>query len=174
MIKGPKDKRQGWLFDGGAGVAATAPPSQLQFDLPSRGIVKEARLRFEVFQTQEGKTMSDEYTEFPKEAAEKLGHRWRSALVQRYPRAHRAKNIARDFDVSVRTAKSWLDGGCPPAPQAANLGRAAHLFGLKILAEVLLPDSKWLGAANVDEKLADVQSRLRVLQDEIVLLREVE
>jgi len=169
MIK-QLDPRQGFLFGGGAGVAAAAPPPQLQFNLPSRGNGEVASLRLEVFQAQGEINMSSEDIEFSKQ---ELGLRWRTALIQRYEARDRAKKIACDFEVSVPTAKSWIRQDHPPAPQAGNLGRAAHLFGLKILAEVLLPDAKWLAVSDVDEKLQGVQSRLRQLQDEIVLLREV-
>ena len=69
-----------------------------------------------------------------------VGSRWAAALRARYPDA-RAKRIARDLNVSVRTAEGYLSG---QAPTAAVLVRAVALHGTAFALEVL-------GAVDADE-----------------------
>lgn len=71
---------------------------------------------------------------------ETLGERWSAALLARYPDRHRAKVIANDFGVDPRTATGWLGGS---VPDVRHLVLAGHLFGERLLAEVLAPGSAW-------------------------------
>jgi len=97
-----------------------------------------------------------------------LGARWAAALKRRYPDRDRAKLIARDFDVAVRTAKGWLAEG---APFASVLARAAHLFGAGILGEVLMPGSDLEKVAHLDSVLVEIERRIADLGDELVVLK---
>ncbi len=70
---------------------------------------------------------------------EDIACRWRGFLRARYADGHRAKNIAREFEVAPQTAERWLaDDG--PAPSAANIARASLLFGMEAVRGVLIQD----------------------------------
>lgn len=98
-----------------------------------------------------------------------IASRWRAFLCAQYAPGHRAKEIARDFDTSGKTAERWLaaDG---PAPSATNLMRAALIFGFAALEQVLLP-----GAAKPAPRatITDVAAKLDRLADQIARIREV-
>lgn len=100
---------------------------------------------------------------------EDIAGRWRAFLCAQYAAGHRAKEIARDFEASVKTAERWLavDG---PAPGATNLMRAALIFGFPALEQVLLPGPAVPAPRTT---IHDLAAKLDTLAIQISRIREV-
>jgi hypothetical protein len=103
-----------------------------------------------------------------REGEDGIGERWAAALRRRYPDRARAKRIARDMCVEIRTAEGWLAG---QAPQVKALWRAALVHGPAIVTEVLLPGTSLDQQARVDSGLLELEQRLDALRREISTLR---
>ncbi|MBQ8347395.1 MAG: hypothetical protein IJY17_07335 [Alphaproteobacteria bacterium] len=94
-----------------------------------------------------------------------LGRRWAAALIKRYGRC--AKKIAKDFDVEVRTARSWLNE--EKTPFAVNFMRAWEIHGVGFINETLNPNRN-ISNTEIQAELTEVRRKLERLSDEIVLL----
>ncbi|WP_428247244.1 hypothetical protein [Ferrovibrio sp.] len=97
-----------------------------------------------------------------------IGPRWAAALRRRYPGAHQAKRIARDFDCETRTAEAWLGG---QAPYAKYLMRGWRLHGAALVGEVLAPDDAAQRAALNEAALIGLEARIATLGADLALLR---
>ena len=95
----------------------------------------------------------------------RLGQRWAAALKKRYGKS--AKMIAKDFDVEVRTARSWIEE--EKAPYAVNFVKAWEIHGISFINETLNPNQE-VSPAEIQQALTEVRQRLEKLTDEIVLL----
>lgn len=100
----------------------------------------------------------------PERPADGLGARWRGVLTTRYAGAHRVKRLARDFGVSITTAKSWLAGS---APRAEALERATRLFGLGTVAHVLGADAAEARLDALDADLDRLGAQMATLGAEL-------
>lgn len=87
------------------------------------------------------------------------GARWAAALHKRYMFAA-AKRIAVDFDVSVSTAKSWLNG---QAPYAAYYSRAWELHGIDFIIEALSP--RPVEKDDIEHQFEECRKAIRALRD---------
>jgi len=152
----------GFLVPAG-GVAA--PTRQLPLPLT---VVADQRpgqpsIRFQIWSGRGEKAMGQNTVTLQDESA--IGARWAAALRRRHVSA---KEIARAFDVEVRTAEGWLQGH---APYAKYLLRAWRLHGAAVVAEVLAPGSDWQQSAAIDAALGDLENKLQHLKDELAQLR---
>ena len=93
-----------------------------------------------------------------------LGHRWAASLKKQFGTKNTAKEIARFFDIEVRTARSWLAGS---APYTKHLWTAGQKLGSGFLAELLTPNNKWKTYANIDEALDLMEKEICQLRKEI-------
>ena len=91
-----------------------------------------------------------------------VGQRWASALKKQFGAQNTAKEIARVFDIEIRTARSWLAG---TAPYMKHLWIAGQKLGPAFLADLLTPNSKW-------KKYADIDKALDLMEENICRLRE--
>lgn len=98
-----------------------------------------------------------------------LGERWAAALKKNFSNKNTAKEIARTFDVEVRTARGWLDG---TAPYIKYLYIAGQKLGSNFLAELLSPNSKWLTYSNIDKMLEKLEKEICQLRSEIESLKK--
>ena len=87
------------------------------------------------------------------------GARWAAALRKRYMFAA-AKRIAIDFDVSVSTAKSWLNG---QAPYAAYYSRAWELHGIDFIIEALSP--RPVEKDDIERQFEECRKAIHALRD---------
>lgn len=84
---------------------------------------------------------------------------------KKYPTAT-AANVARDLDVSLRTAEGWL-GSNPSAPRAAVVLRGVLVYGPEFLA-VLLPETPdWLTEAAQNEADARLRDQINTLKAQL-------
>ena len=91
-----------------------------------------------------------------------MGQRVCFWLKSYYPR-NAAKLIARDFRVSIATAKRWLAGALPTAEHLAAMGAR---FGKRFLAFVYEPAvGPWRDYA-YEEEIQDLRTRLDALERE--------
>lgn len=93
-----------------------------------------------------------------------LGQRWAAALKKEFNTKNTAKEIARFFDVEVRTARSWLAGS---APYAKHLWVAGQKLGSGFLADLLTPNSKWKKYSDIDEALDLMEKQICRLREEV-------
>lgn len=163
------ERRQGWLW-GGPPIGVGAPTDGLQVELELCG--GAASLRFQVYAEDGAKHMGHHHNSLhdalPAGAEETLGRRWGDWLAEVYGRANMAKLIARDFDVSVRTAEVWLAG---QAPYARHIVRALRLHGLGVVGAVLAPGTAVERLARVDQLADDLETKMQALGAEIAILR---
>lgn len=119
-----------------------------------------------------GKAMSKNTVEFQPDD-EIRAQKWSAALRKRYDCAGAAKKIARDFDVSPRTAQGWLCG--QGTPFLKYLERGVLLFGFEFLADVLgdvLPlDCSLSKAVRLEEALKQNAHALQKIEAEIEKLK---
>lgn len=103
-----------------------------------------------------------------------IGQRWATALMHRYPGrlpgSLDAKRVARDFDISVRTAEGWGDG---QTPYAKHIFLACRLHGPAILLEVFAPGTDAARLAHLGESIAELEAKFRSMGDELARLRVV-
>lgn len=97
-----------------------------------------------------------------------LGQRWAAALKRRYDGRNARKRIARDFEVAPRTAESWL---CGQVPMVRHMSRAAGLFGMVIIAEILAPDSRWHRELLVTDRIGTLNRQIDDILNDIAALR---
>lgn len=165
----PRDPRQGWLL--GCGPAAGARlghgVEQLGLDLGAASSSCTGGL---------GDAVSRATTALqglgPADRAQ-LAAAWRAWLIAAYPARDRAKAIARDFEVSTRTAESWLASDAP-APSGTVLATAIRRHGLVVVARVIAPGTPFEQLAQVldVEATADaLDAKLRALTAELERLR---
>lgn len=98
-----------------------------------------------------------------------IGMRWANALKRQFgEKRNYRKEIARTFNVDVRTVDSWLRGG---SPQAKSLCTAWKLFGALFVADVLAPeaDAKILDA---DAALREIETKINLIGEKLVYLRK--
>ncbi len=93
-----------------------------------------------------------------------IGQRWAECLKKRFSSKNTAKEIAKFFDIEVRTARSWLAGS---APYIKHLWIAGQKLGYGFLADVLTPNKKWKTYANIDEALDLMEKEICQLRKEI-------
>lgn len=93
-----------------------------------------------------------------------IGQRWAECLKKRFSTKNTAKEVARFFNVEVRTARSWLAGS---APYIKHLWIAGQKLGSGFLAELLTPNKKWKTYANIDEALILLEKEICQLRKEI-------
>jgi hypothetical protein len=105
--------------------------------------------------------MSKECNEFHKCD---LGDRWSQFLREQYNKPHAAKLIAGDFDCAVRTARGWLDGNTPGIKQVL---RAASLFGVAAVADLLFPDTDYSAQTRLIDDLSALKDRLEAMENRI-------
>lgn len=98
-----------------------------------------------------------------------LGQRWAEALKKEFGNQNTAKQVARVFDVEVRTARSWLYGS---APFAKHLWLAGQKLGSGFLADLLTPNTKWKTYTNIDKALDLMEKQICQLREEIRNLSE--
>ena len=72
---------------------------------------------------------------------------------------HRAKRMARDYDVSVPTAERWLAGALPPQK---HFTRMVKRFGERFTQFVYEP--VWRSPEELAAERADIAARLRILE----------
>lgn len=98
-----------------------------------------------------------------------VGMRWANALRRQYrEKRNYRKDIARDFDVDVRTVDSWLRGG---SPQAKSLCKAWRLFGPLFVADVLAPDAE-SRILDADAALREIETKINLIGEKLVFLRK--
>ena len=98
-----------------------------------------------------------------------LGERWAEALKKYFGNRNTAKEIARTFDVDVRTARGWLDGS---APYIKYIYIASQKLGAKFVAEFLTPNSLWSTYSNIDEALGKLEKEICQLRRQIETLKQ--
>lgn len=98
-----------------------------------------------------------------------IGSRWAEALRKRFDSRHTAKQIAKSFNVEVRTAQSWLGG---QAPYIKHLWLAGKIFGSVIIAEVLMSENTWLGYAKLESHIEELSLKICQIREDIEQLRE--
>lgn len=97
-----------------------------------------------------------------------LGQRWASALRKYFSKRNTAKEIARFFDVEVRTANNWLQGN---APYMKYLWVAGQKLGSSFLAEILVPNEN-LRTENIEKALDLMEKQICQIRQEISSLTE--
>lgn len=98
-----------------------------------------------------------------------VGMRWANALKKQFgQKRNYRKEIARVFDVDVRTVDSWLRGG---SPQAKSLCKAWHLFGALFVADVLAPGED-AGILDADAALREIEQKINLIGEKLVFLRK--
>lgn len=100
-----------------------------------------------------------------------LGERWASALKKHFGNKNTAKEVARCFDVEIRTARGWLDGS---APYIKYIYVAGQKLGSKFLAEFISPNTKWNTYSNIDNTLEKLEKEICQLRKEIEDLKREE
>ncbi len=98
-----------------------------------------------------------------------LGERWAQALKKYFGNRNAAKEIARTFDVEVRTARGWLDGS---APYIKYIYIAGQKIGAKFVAEFLTPNSLWSTYSDIDEALEKLEKEICQLRRQIETLKQ--
>ena len=98
-----------------------------------------------------------------------LGQRWADALKKKFGKRNAAKEIARFFDIEVRTARSWLAGS---TPYIKYLWLAGQKLGSGFIAEILTPDNKCKTYADIDEALDIMGKQICQLREEIRSLKK--
>lgn len=98
-----------------------------------------------------------------------FGQRWAEALKKEFGNQNTAKQVARVFDVEVRTARSWLYGS---APYVKHLWIAGQKLGSGFLADLLTPNKKWKTYTNIDKALDLMEKQICQLREEIRNLSE--
>lgn len=93
-----------------------------------------------------------------------LGQRWADALKKQFGPRNTAKEVARFFDIEVRTARNWLAGS---APYIKHLWLAGQKIGSGFLAELLTPNNKWKTYADIDKALDLMEKEICQLRKEI-------
>lgn len=81
---------------------------------------------------------------------------------QKYPTAT-AANVARDLNVSLRTAEGWLSS-TPSAPRSAVLLRGILVYGPEFLAVLLPEPPAWLSEAAQNEADARLRDQINALK----------
>lgn len=98
-----------------------------------------------------------------------LGERWAEALKKYFGNKNTAKEIARTFDVEIRTARGWLYGS---APYIKYIYIAGQKLGAKFIAEFLTPNSLWITYSNIDEALEKLEKEICQLRNQIETLKQ--
>ena len=98
-----------------------------------------------------------------------LGERWAQALKKYFGNRNTAKEVARTFDVEVRTARGWLDG---TAPYIKYIYVAGQKLGAKFVAEFLTPNSLWITYSSIDEALEKLEKEICQLRNQIEALKQ--
>lgn len=100
-----------------------------------------------------------------------LGARWAALLKKHFGNKNTAKEVARCFDVEVRTARGWLDGS---APYIKYIYVAGQKLGSRFLADFISPNTKWNTYSNIDETLEKLEKEICQLRSEIARLKQEE
>ncbi|MBO6290180.1 MAG: hypothetical protein J6N45_07655 [Alphaproteobacteria bacterium] len=90
-----------------------------------------------------------------------LGQRWAGLLRRHFASA---KQVARAFDVEVKTANSWLSGA---TPYAKYIQIAAEKLGSEFVAELFCLNKRIKTIANIDDELIKMEKSLSNLRQEI-------
>lgn len=98
-----------------------------------------------------------------------LGQRWANALRKRFGKKNTAKEIARCFNIELRTARSWLYG---TAPYLKYIWIAGQKLGSGFVADLLTPNKKWKTYTNIDEALENLEKEICRLRNEIQSLKQ--
>ena len=112
-------------------------------------------LRLYVTQTERSKAMANNDITF------QLGQRWAELLRRHFASA---KQVARAFDVEVKTANSWLSGA---TPYAKYIQIAAEKLGSEFVAELFCLNKRIKTIANIDDELIKMEKSLSNLRQEI-------
>lgn len=161
----PRDPRQGWLLGGpliparpGHGV------EQLGLDLgPALQPTSQSQDRDAL--TQVARAMRAAAPE----TAEELGRRWGAWCRARHPERGAAKRLAREFDVSHRTAEGWL---CDRPPSFPAVSRALGLDLPGVLTTVFgVPAAGLAAVVDIDRQADALEERISALAQEFARAR---
>lgn len=148
------------------GAAPNRPrPMPLNLIFPVSPESDGPTLRFQLWRNGAGKDMVDVTDGLT--GKEAIGTRWAAWLKRTYSGPHKAKRIARDLNVQVRTAEGYLAGQIPYAPVFVT---AAQVHGPAVLFEVLAPNLVPPTQAESQRAINELKDKLDALGDQICFL----